>query len=52
LGELPFKASLDKKFSRTHLNRKSWTWWGMPVIPVIAGSISRKMAVQDFPGRK
>jgi hypothetical protein len=36
----------QKKFSRPHLNRKSWVWWHAPVIATTAGSINRRTVVQ------
>jgi hypothetical protein len=29
----------NKSFARRHLNRESWVWWHVPVIPAMAGSI-------------
>jgi hypothetical protein len=41
-----FHLSQREKFTRPHLNRKSWVCWSMPVIPATMGSINRRMAVQ------
>jgi hypothetical protein len=43
LGELQFRVSPGKKFSRPSLNRKSWAWWHTPVIPATAESINRRV---------
>jgi cytochrome c-type biogenesis protein CcmH/NrfF len=39
---LQFKASLGKKGLQDPIStEKSWAWWAMPVIPVMAGSVNR-----------
>jgi hypothetical protein len=40
LGGLQFQVSPGKKISLNSLSmEKSWAWWYMSVIPVMAGSI-------------
>jgi hypothetical protein len=36
----------QKKFIRPYLNKKSWVWWCVPVIPETTGSINRRIVVQ------
>jgi hypothetical protein len=39
IGKNWFEASQVKKFTRSLLKGKSWVWWGMPVIPAMAGNV-------------
>jgi hypothetical protein len=52
LGGLWFQSQLQEKFTRLHLNRKSWTWRHMPVILATVAIINRRRVVQASLGKK
>jgi hypothetical protein len=52
MEKISFKVSPDKKFTRPHLNRKSWAQWGAPIIPATPESEIQRIVVLGQPRQK
>jgi hypothetical protein len=51
LGGLKLEVSSGKKLALP-ISTNGWTWWYIPIIPALAGSINRMTMIQAGLGKK
>jgi hypothetical protein len=52
IGRVEVWGQPRKKFTKPHLNRKSWVWWHAPVTLATAGSVKYEAHSPGWPGQK